>query len=94
MSGRVCYPPVAFNVFEVTSFLDILGTLKHHVLEQVGKPSATFDLIARAYVVIDGNCNNRCGVVFRQHDPKPVLERKLGERYFKRLALRGRLWGK
>jgi hypothetical protein len=46
MCRSVRYSAVAFNVFEMTRFLDVLRTLKHHVLEQMGEAGATLDFVA------------------------------------------------
>ena len=53
----------------------VVRALEHHVLEQMRKPGAVLALVARPDVVIDGDRDNRDGIVLIQHDAQAVRER-------------------
>ena len=57
------------------------------MLKQMSKPGAALHFVARADIVVDGDRNNRSGVIFGEDDAESVLECKLRERYFERFAL-------
>ncbi len=58
---------------------DVLGALEHHVLEEVGESGSSLSLVARADVVVDGDREDRRGVVLGDDDAQPVGERGVGE---------------
>src|SRR2546425_1064283 len=55
----------------------IFRALKHHVLEEMGEPGAPLSLVARAYVIIDGNRNDWHRMLFVQNDAQAVIEGEL-----------------
>lgn len=58
----------------------ILGSLKHHVLEQVRKARPAFTLISRAHIVINRDGNYRDRMVLVQNDAKTVIQTELFDR--------------
>ena len=53
--GPVHSAAIVFDQHEVLAFADVLGPLKHHVLEQMGKARAPIALVTRTDVI--GNRN-------------------------------------
>ena len=76
-SGAVHRAAGIEDVLEMSGLGNIFGSLKHHVLEQVGKAGAAYLLITRADIVIKRDGHNRYGVVFAQNYAKPVGKIKL-----------------
>ena len=56
---------------------NIFGSLKHHVLEQVGKAGTSDFFVSRADIVIKRDGHTRNGVVFAQNYAKAVSKIKL-----------------
>ena len=53
---------------------DVLGSLEHHVLEEMREPGAALPLVARTDVVVDGDREHRSGVILRDDHAQAVLE--------------------
>ena len=64
-------------MLEVGGLGNIFRTLKHHVLEQVGKARPSDSFITRADIVIKRDRHNWYGVVFAQNYAKAVSKTKL-----------------
>ena len=58
---------------------DVLGSLEHHVLEEMREAGAARFLVGGADDVVDGHRDGRRGVIFRDDDPQAVLEFDVGE---------------
>src|SRR2546421_4266674 len=61
------------NVLKVRGFRHVLGTLKHHMLEEMSETCAPLTLVSRADIVIDSNRYDWDGMVFVQNYAQAVL---------------------
>src|SRR5215813_13893543 len=61
-------------------FGNVVRALKHHVLEQMRKTSATFRFVTRADVVVDADGNDRHRLVLIQDNAQSIVESKLFDR--------------
>ena len=55
----------------------VLGTLEHHVLEQMSKSGAALALVARAHVVSNGDGNDRGAVIFDSDHAQAVCQARV-----------------
>ena len=58
---------------------DVLGSLEHHVFEEMREPRAPFALIARAHVVVDDNREHGSRVVFGYDHAQAVRQPRVRE---------------
>ena len=77
--GAVHRAAVGEHLVEVLAVADVVRSLEHHVLEQVGEAGAPGSFVARADVVSDVQCDDRCAVVLDELYTQAVGERGVGE---------------
>ena len=72
--GAIEHAPVFLDQLDEFHFPQVLRSLEHHMLKQVGKAGAILRLNAEADVVIDGYNGGGGGVVLREDHLQPVVE--------------------
>ena len=65
---------------KVRGFRNVLGALKHHVLEQMRESGAAFGFVARTDVIVNADGNDRHGLILIEDDPQSVIESELFDR--------------
>ena len=74
VGGAVHRAAVDEHQHEVFAGADVLGSLEHHVLEEVREPGSALPFVTRADVVVHGDRIDRRGVVLGHDHPQAVGE--------------------
>ena len=80
VGGAVHVAAVIEDEHEVLTRPDVLRSLEHHVLEEVGESRAAAPFVARADVVAHRDRVDRRVMVLGDDDAQAVLEPRVGER--------------